>query len=398
MDNTIIKEKINQAIEILNEKNIDMWITFVRESTIIHDPAMDLVVGTNSTWQSAFILNKDGDTTAIVGDMEEENFISAGLYKNVIGYLKSIKEPFIKYLQDKDPKSIAINYSKNSVLADGLSYGLYQLLLEHLEGTVYADRLISSEDIISALRGRKSATELNIMKEAVEETLKIFDEATRFIKPGISEIEVSDFVKKIAEEKGFELAWEDTHCPAVFAGPNPAGPHSGPTEKVIKKGTLVNMDFGIMYKDYCSDLQRTWYVLNDGEDKAPEPVQKGFDIIHDAIQKVADAIKPGVMGVDMDSIARKYITENGYPEYPHGLGHQVGRQVHDGGAGLFPEWEKYGKLPFMELEEGQVFTIEPRLPVEGFGVSTLEEEVFITKDGCEFISDPQKELILIKVE
>ena len=396
MDNKIFKEKIKQTIKILNEKKIDMWITFVRESAIIHDPAMDLVVGTNSTWQSAFIINKDGDTTAIVGDMEEENFVSAGLYSNVIGYLKSIKEPFIKYLQDKDPKSIAINYSKNSVLADGLSYGLYQILIEHFDGTSYAERLISSEDIISALRGRKSAAELKIMKEAVEETLKIFDEATLFIKPGVSEIELADFVKKIAEEKGFELAWEDTHCPAVFAGPNPAGPHSGPTEKVIQKGTLVNMDFGIKYKGYCSDLQRTWYVLNDGEDKAPEPVQEGFEIIHDAIQKVADSIKHGVKGVDMDSIARNYITENGYPEYPHGLGHQVGRIVHDGGAGLFPEWDRYGNLPFMKLEEGQVFTIEPRLPVEGFGVSTLEEEVYITKDGCEFISKAQSELILIK--
>lgn len=396
MDNKIFKEKINQAIEILKEKNIDMWITFVRESSIIHDPAMDMVVGTNSTWQAAFIINKDGDTTAIVGDMEEENFVSVGLYKNVIGYLKSIKEPFIQYLQDKDPKSIAINYSKNSVLADGLSYGLYQILIEHFDGTGYAERLISSEDIISALRGRKSAAELKIMKEAVEETLKIFDEATLYIKPGVSEIEVADLVKKIAEEKGFELAWEDTHCPAVFAGPNPAGPHSGPTEKVIQKGTLVNMDFGIKYKGYCSDLQRTWYVLNDGEDKAPEPAQKGFDIIHDAIQKVADSIKPGVKGVDMDSIARNYITANGYPEYPHGLGHQVGRVVHDGGAGLFPDWDKYGNLPFIELEESQVFTIEPRLPVEGFGVSTLEEEVYITKDGCEFISEPQSELILIK--
>ena len=396
MDNKIIKEKINQAIKILNEKKIDMWITFVRESSIIHDPAMDMVVGTNSTWQAAFIINKDGDTTAIVGDMEEENFVSAGLYKNVIGYLKSIKKPFIQYLQDKDPQSIAINYSKNSVLADGLSYGLYQLLLEHLDGTGYAERLISSEDIISALRGRKSAAELKIMKEAVEETLKIFDEATLFIKPGVSEIEVADLVKKIAEEKGFELAWEDTHCPAVFAGPNPSGPHSGPTEKVIQKGTLVNMDFGIKYKGYCSDLQRTWYVLNDGEDKAPEPVQEGFEIIHDAIQKVADAIKPGVKGVDMDSIARNYITANGYPEYPHGLGHQVGRVVHDGGEGLFPDWDRYGNLPFIELEESQVFTIEPRLPVEGFGVSTLEEEVYITKDGCEFISEPQSELILIK--
>jgi len=395
MDNTIFNEKLTQAIDILNEKEIDMWLTFVRESSINHDPAMDMVVGTNSTWQAAFIINKDGDTTAIVGDMEEENFIKAGLYKNVIGYLKSIREPFVNYIQRKNPGKIAINHSKNSVLADGLTYGMYQILLEHLEGTDITRRLVSSEGIISALRGRKSLTELNIMKDAIEETLKIFNETTTFIKPGVTEIEISDRVKKIVEERGFELGWEESHCPAVFAGPNPNGPHSGPSDKQIEKGTMVNMDFGIKYKGYCSDLQRTWYVLNDDEKSAPEAVQKGFDIICDSIQMVADNLKPGVRGVDMDTIARDYITKNGYPEYPHGLGHQVGRTVHDGVAGLYPSWERYGEAPFMELEEGQIFTIEPRLPVEGYGVSTLEEEVYISKDGCEFISEPQKELILI---
>jgi Xaa-Pro aminopeptidase len=164
MDNTILSEKISQAVDILNEKNIDMWLTFVRESSINHDPAMDMVVGTNSTWQAAFMINKDGDTTAIVGDMEEENFKREGLYQNVIGYLKSIKEPFVNYLSQKNPGSIAINHSKNSVLADGLTYGMYQVLLEHLRGTDFIKRLVSSEEIISALRGRKSQTELNIMK------------------------------------------------------------------------------------------------------------------------------------------------------------------------------------------------------------------------------------------
>jgi len=396
MDNTILKEKIDQTVEILKEKDIDMWLTFVRESSVNHDPALDMIVGVNSTWQAAFMISKDRDATAIVGDMEEGNFKQAGLYKNIIGYLKSIKEPFIEYLKKKDPKKIAINYSKNAVLADGLTYGMYQMLLDHLKGTDFANRLVSAEEIISALRGRKSATELQIMKEAVDETLKIFDMVTDFIKPGMTEIEVAEFVKKITVEKGFDYGWEETHCPAVFAGPNPNGPHMGPSDKVIQKGTMVNMDFGILYKGYCSDLQRTWYVLNDGEDKPPEAVQKGFEIIRDSIQMVAEAIKPGVKGVDMDAIARSYITKNGYPEYPHGLGHQVGKTVHDGVAGLFPAWERYGNAPFMELEEGQVFTIEPRLPVEGYGVSTLEEEVYITKDGCEFISDPQKELILIK--
>ena len=87
-------------------------------------------------------------------------------------------------------------------------------------------------------------------------------------------------------------------------------------------------------------------------------VQKGFEIIRDAIQKVADATKSRVKGVDMDTIARSYITDNGYPEYPHGLGHQVGKTVHDGVAGMFPAWERYGNAPFMELEDGQINLFE----------------------------------------
>ncbi len=396
MSREIIKEKVSQAVDILNEKNIDMWITYVRETKVQKDPVMDITVGDHSTWQSTFIINRDGDTTAIVGDMELENFAKSGVYKNLIGYTKSFKEPFIDYIKKKNPKTMAINYSTNSVLADGLTHGMYLLLMDYLKGTGFENKIVSAEEIISALRGRKSDKELSIMQEAVDETLKIFDMVTAYIKPGLTEKDIANFVLKITREKGFDLAWDEETCPAVFTGPNPAGPHSGPTERKIEKGHLINMDFGIKYKGYCSDLQRTWYVLKDGEIEAPEAVQKGFEIIRDAIQMVADALKPGVQGVEMDDIARNYIVKNGYPEYPHGLGHQVGKEVHDGGAGLFPRWEKYGNTPFMKLEERQVFTIEPRLPVEGYGVSTLEEEVYLTKDGCKFISKPQRELILIK--
>lgn len=392
----IIKEKTRQAVEILKEKNIDMWITFVRETSALKDPVLDITVGNSSTWQSAFIINKDGDKTAIVGDMEKENFVKAGVYDNVIGYLKSIREPLVDYVSKKNPEQIAINYSKNSVLADGLTHGMYHILLEHFEKTDFKNRLVSAEDIISALRGRKSKAELDLMKEAADETLRIFDMTTKFIKPGVTELDIADYVKNIVQEKGYELAWEETHCPAVFTGPDPAGPHSGPTERKVERGHMINMDFGIKLNGYCSDIQRTWYVLKENENNPPAEVQKGFEVIRDAIQKVADALKPGVKGVEMDDIARNYITENGYEEYPHGLGHQLGKTVHDGGSGLFPRWEKYGNTPFIPLEEGQIFTIEPRLPVKGYGVSTIEEEVVITKTGCEFITTPQKELILIK--
>ena len=396
MSTKILKEKIQQAIGILNEKNIDMWLTFVRESAITSDPVMEMIVGDQCTWQTAFIICKDGDTTVIVGSLEKDKYEKNGLYKNVIGYLKSVREPLVDYIKSKDPKKIAVNYSKDSVLADGLTYGMYQIFLEHLQDTDYVNRLTSSEEIISALRGRKSATEISIMKEAIKETLKIFDSVTRFIKPGVSEIQIADFIKKIVAKKGFGLAWDEDHCPAVFTGPDTQGAHSGPTNRKVKPGHLVNIDFGITYKGYCSDLQRTWYILKKGEKKAPPEVEKGFNVIRDSIQMVADAIKPGVKGVEMDDIARNYILAQGYEEYPHGLGHQVGRQVHDGGAGLFPRWERYGNTPFMALEESQVFTIEPRLTVKGYGTSTLEEEVVLTKNGCKYLSQPQKKLMLIK--
>ena len=396
MYNEIIKEKVAQATEILNEKDIDMWLTFVRESGNIKDPALDMISGTGLTWQSALIINKVGDTTAIIGSLEEENLKRIGAYQNIIGYVESIKEPLLEYLHKKNPKKIAINYSKNSNLADGLTHGMYLILQAHLKGTNFAERLVSSEEIISALRGRKSPKEISIMKEAIVRTLDIFDEMTKFIKPGKTEIEIAEFVKGIVKERNYGYAWEEDHCPAVFTGPEATSPHAGPSDRKVEKGHLVNVDFGIKYQGYCSDIQRTWYVLKDGENEAPAEVQKGFEIIRDAIQKVADNLKPGVEGCEMDDIARNYITEKGYGEYKHGLGHQVGREAHDGVGGLFPRWEKYGEAPFLKVEESQIYTIEPRLYVDGFGTSTLEEEVVVTKDGCEFISEPQRELMLIK--
>ncbi|HED08084.1 MAG TPA: aminopeptidase P family protein [Ignavibacteria bacterium] len=395
MINKIMNEKIKQAIKILKEKNIDLWLIFVQESSIMQDPTIEIVVGKNCTWQSAFLINRKGETTAIVGSLEVENFEGKGQFNKVIGYLKSIREPLVEYLNDNKPNMIAINYSRNSVIADGLSHGLYLNLLEHLKGTGYEKKLVSSEEIVSALKGRKSVTELAIMQEAVDKTLEIFDKVTCFIKPGITELEIADYIKSIVKEKGYGLAWEEDHCPAVFTGPDASGAHSGPTNKKVEKGHMVNIDFGIEYNGYCSDLQRTWYVLKDGETSAPEPVQQGFNVIRDAIQMVADKLKPGVLGCEMDDIARGYVIEQGYEEYPHGLGHQVGRKVHDGGGGLLPRWERYGNTPFMRVEENQVYTIEPRVPVEGYGVSTLEEEVVVRKGGAEFISKPQKKLMLI---
>lgn len=396
MSNEMILEKQKQAVEILNEKNIDMWLTFVRETGNIKDPMMDMIVGTGATWHSAFIITKDGDTTAVIGSLEEANMKTVETFKNIVPYLKSVKEDLIKTLEKYDPQTIAINYSRNSSLADGLTHGVYLELIELLKDTPYKDRIVSSEEIVAALRGRKSSTEINYIKEAITETLIIFNQVTDFLAPGKTEKDVADFVKGIVKEKGFEMAWDEEHCPAVFTGPDSAGAHSGPTSRVIEKGHVINMDFGIKLNGYCSDLQRTWYLLNDGESEPPAEVSRGFQVIVDSIQMASDAIKPGKKGWEIDEVARGFIVENGYEEYPHGLGHQVGRVAHDGGALLGPKWERYGNIPYLEIEENNIFTIEPRLPIKDHGIATIEEIIVVTKNGCEYLSPQQKEIYLIK--
>ena len=396
MSKEMILEKINQAVQILNEKDIDMWMTYVRETGNIKDPMVDMIVGTNATWQSAFIITKGGQTHAVVGSLELENMKAVGTYKNISSYLKNVKDTLLETLNIYKPEKIAINFSRNSTLADGMTYGLFLELTDHLKDTKYASSLISSEDIVAALRGRKSQTELQLLKESIKEALKIFDEVTKFIKPGKTEKEVADFVIDLTHKKGLELSWEQDYCPSVFSGPDTAGAHSGPTNRVIEAGHVINMDFGVKYKEYCSDLQRTWYVLRPHEDKPPMEVQRGFDVIYESITRSANELKPGKKGYEIDEIARNYIQIQGYEEFPHGLGHQVGRVCHDGGCLLGPKWERYGNLPFLEVEENNVFTIEPRLTIPQYGIATIEEEVVITKTGCEFLSERQKEIFLIK--
>ncbi|MBU2492779.1 MAG: Xaa-Pro peptidase family protein [Bacteroidetes bacterium] len=392
----IIKEKVSQAKELLKEFNIDCWITFVRESQINGDPILPFLTDADLTWHSAFIFSKDGKTCAIVGRYDEANTKDLGVYDKVIGFVKGAKEEIQNYIKELNPEQIAINYSVGSEICDGLTYGMYLTLYDYLKEIGFENRLISAEKIISALRQRKSQTEINYMQTAINHTLEIFEAVAGYIKPGMKEKEVAAFMKAEVENRKLGFAWEEKVCPAVFSGPDTAAAHYAPSERLIEKGHILNMDFGVKYNGYCSDLQRTFYILKDGEIEAPQDVMIGFNTIVKSVEDAKQAIKPGRFGHEIDKVARDVIVNNGYEEFPHGLGHQVGMYSHDGTALLGPAWEKYAEKPFQPLEEGMVFTIEPRLEVKGKGIATIEEMIVITKEGAEWLSKPQKEIILIR--
>ncbi|MBN2012722.1 aminopeptidase P family protein [candidate division KSB1 bacterium] len=392
----MINEKIAQAISILNEKQIDAWLIFVRESHSLHDPSLELILGAHCTWQSAFFISANGETIAIVGNLDAAAIRDAGAFKTVIPYTTSIRDELLATFRKIDPKTIAINYSTNNYMADGLTHGMYMVLCDLLQGTDYPNRFISSEAIVSAIRGRKSPAELSHMKTAIRYTQAIFDQVTDYVRVGMTEQEIANFMKGEVEKRGLEVAWDPETCPSVFTGPDTAGAHYGPTSRKTAAGHIMNIDFGVKYNGYCSDMQRTWYFKRSNEKSVPEAVLKAFNTVRDAIEKAAGFLKPGVQGHEVDNVARQYIIDQGFAEYPHGLGHQIGRAAHDGAGTLCPVWERYGNLPFLNVEQGQVYTLEPRVTCEGYGVATIEEEVVVTKDGCEFLSDPQRELYIIE--
>jgi Xaa-Pro aminopeptidase len=392
----LIQEKINQAKELLKEFDIDCWITFVRESQINGDPTLAFLIKNDVTWHSAFIVSATGETRAIVGRYDQKSIEDTGAYDKVEGYVRSLKEPLQNYLKKLNPRKIALNYSESSEICDGITHGMYLTMYNYLDEIKMAGRIVPAERIVSALRERKSPAEIENIKQAIHITEEIFKETGKFIRPGKTENDVAEFMRNEVIARGLETAWDIQFCPSVFTGPNTAEAHFTPTDREIKKGHILNIDFGVKFNGYCSDMQRTFYILDDGEKQAPEEVQYGFNIIVKAIDEAKQAVFAGAMGMDVDAVGREVVITGNFDEFPHALGHQVGRYSHDGTALLGPGWEKYAQKPFQKLEKNMVFTIEPRLTVPDRGIVTMEEIILIGDDGAEYLSNPQTELILIK--
>jgi Xaa-Pro aminopeptidase len=392
---SIAREKLEQAAGILDEQGVDLWLTFVRETLLTTDPSLDLVAGTYCAWHGAFLVSRTGERVAIVGRYDAPNVVGLGAYDDVISYDESIRPALRDAIERLDPGSIAINYSESDPAADGLTHGMWLTLQETLAGTPYASRLTSSEAVVNALRGRKSPAEIERIRAAVRETEEIYDVATRMLAPGLTELEIAAAMHDEVARRGLGYAWEREHCPAVNAGPDKEVGHSGPSELRTKRGELLHADFGVVRDDYASDLQRVWYLLDEGETEPPEDVRTAWDAVWAAVDAGVEALRPGAVGWEVDAAARSHLVEAGFPEPMYSLGHQLGRSAHDGGTLLGPRWDRYGQAPFGLVEEGNVYTLEFGTAVPNRGYVGLEEDVLVTADGIEWLSTPQRELWLV---
>lgn len=392
-ETTLQREKIAQAIRILNELQLDCWLIFVRETDEQPDPAYKLVVNHDVTWHTAFLLTRTGERVAIVARYDDDLVRQSGLYE-VVSYTDDIAPALIKVLERLNPVSIALDYAMGDVAADGLTHGMYLKLIEILKNTPYPHRFLSAGPLVSRLRSRKTPFELERMRHALRETEDIYALVNAILRAGVTEREIGEFMHREMAKRGLGAAWSYASCPGVKFGPDTLFGHGEPADIVLEAGFLASLDFGVSYQDYCSDLQRLWYVRRPGELEAPEEVRRAFETARGAIAAAKAIIRPGIQGWHADEASRNFLVAAGYPEYQHAVGHSVGRHAHDGGPLLGPRWARYGETPYQTIEEGVVFTLELGV-MTSYGYVGLEDEIIVTPDGNEWFSQPQEEIYLI---
>ncbi len=241
-------------------------------------------------------------------------------------------------------------------------------------------KLVPFNKPIAAFRGVKEAWELEIMRKAQAITDKAFAEVVTRIKAGMTELELqAELIYCMYKNGATGLAFD----PIVVSGPNTSLPHGVASERVIREGDFITMDFGAQYQGYCSDMTRTVAV-----GFATEEMEKIYNTVLEAQLAGLAVSKAGVPGRDIDGAARKVIADAGYGEYfGHGYGHSLGLEIHENPS------------PNARNEEGMpafaVASAEPGIYLPGkFGVRIEDTCVFLT-DGIEILTHSPKNLMIV---
>ena len=244
-------------------------------------------------------------------------------------------------------------------------------------GPIVVSELRSTERVVEAFRMIKDASEVATLREAAAKLSAVArDILPGAILPGRTERDVAADIDDAMRRAGFERPAFET---IVASGPNSALPHARPGSRVLEAGDGVVLDFGGVYDGYCVDLTRT-VQLSPGDSR----FQALFDAVQTARAAAIAAVRPGVRASDVDKAARDVLASRGLGDvFVHGTGHGLGLEIH--------EAPRIGKTGTAESDEplaaGMVFTVEPGAYVPGLGGVRIEDDVLVTSDGCEVLTD-----------
>lgn len=293
--------------------------------------------------------------------------------EQVIGFdIIEHKQPIIKEIAKQIDQ---LNLKRVGFEKNDLSFALY----EQYKNEVTAD-LIPTAGLIEELRLVKTPEELEVLKEAAKISDAAFDHILTVIKPGVTEIEISNELEFFMRKKGAQSSSFDI---IVASGYRSALPHGVASHKEITSGELVTMDFGALYNGYCSDMTRTVAV---GEISGE--LHNIYHTVLDAHLKGMNGIKAGITAKEADALTRDHINEKGYGQYfGHSTGHGLGLEVHEA-PGLSSRSD-------VTLTEGMVVTVEPGIYVPNVGGCRIEDDIVVTKEGNESLNRSPKQLITL---
>jgi len=280
---------------------------------------------------------------------------------------KAFKVELVKYGENLLDKIVAqVRTLKiNKLAVDAVSVENYRGLARRLRGKA---KLKIQTGMVWELRKVKDEEELKLMRKAAELTSEGMKTAYEVIKPGIKEYEVAAEIEYAMRRRG---SWGTSFDTIVASGVRSAFPHGGCTDRKIRRGDLVVVDIGAVYKYYCSDMTRTMVA-----GKPSGKQKKIYEIVRKAQEKAFEATKPKAKAKDLDAIARKVIDDAGYGEYfVHSLGHGVGLEIH--------EQPRLSRESKDKLTAGNVITIEPGIYIVGFGGIRIEDTILVRKRGAE---------------
>src|SRR5687768_7942512 len=232
--------------------------------------------------------------------------------------------------------------------------------------------LVPLENVLTNIRKVKDDHEIDLIRKSVGVAEEAFEAIRDEIKVGQSENYLAGLLVFELRSRGAS----DSSFPCIVAaGPNSSLPHYRPGDVLVQRDQPLLIDWGALYKGYCSDLTRTLMV-----GRVSPKLKQIHKVVYDAQQAAIKFLRPGVTTLQADRVARDVIDNAGFKDqFGHGLGHGIGREIHE-----LPSMRKTGGDE--ELRPGMIVTVEPGIYIPGEGGVRIEDDVLITHSGCEVLS------------
>ena len=310
----------------------------------------------------------------------------------IVPFERTYEETLTALLKQLQPKQLGIEGAYMSV---NRASDLARSLAETGSGGVFGGSsaktppdpvsgvtLVPTDSLIEQLRIVKDAHEIEMLRKGGQLLSVVAAEIIGEIASGLKEQEFAARIDWRIKNAGFERCSFET---IVASGPNAALPHAHAGERVMRDGDLVVLDFGGVYGGYCVDLTRT-VALGDPDAE----MARVYGAVLEAQKAAIQAVKPGVRAGDIDAAARETLGRHKLAEaFGHSTGHGLGVEIHETPR-IGPRREATGTSPAppdVAIEPGMVFTIEPGAYLPGWGGVRIEDDVLVTSDGVEVLTN-----------